>query len=435
MENILDKVKNRVDAAEVSYVESHKTEIEFKGWKLKESSVAQTEGYSLRVIKNGRIGFSATTDPNGIDDMVENAVATAEFGEQVDITFPGKREFVVPDIYDEKLEKLTIPEIIEFGRKFIGKCESFRGIADLDFSSERILTERKIINTSGFEGGYRKSYLTWGGSLNRVKENDVFLIWDGSAATYLPDMDEEITKMTGPFAEKIELAENVIDISTGKMPVVFHPRGVMIVLLPLNAAINGRTVYTGTTPLVDKEGKKLFDENFTVVDDGTLDRRIGSSPFDTEGIPKRRIPIVENGVFKNFLFDLVTAAKANRESNGAATRSIFGSPFPSSSNIAIRAGNTPKDDIIGSVENGILVESVLGLGQGNIISGTFSNPFGTVFKIENGRLVGRVKDGTIAGNIYEDLKEITAISDKQELVWGSYLAPYMRVDTLTVTGK
>lgn len=435
MQKILEKVKGKVDSAEVFYIRSHRVEVGYEGWKLKKTGVLQTEGYSLRVIKNGKIGFSATTDPNGIDEMIENAVMTSPFGEAVDIEFPSKVKYPEMDIYDKKLEQLPLSTIIDYGHEFIELCEKYRPIAELGFECQRVITEVRIANTKGLEGGYEKTYLSWGCSLNRVKEGDVFMLWDGSATTYLPDMSAELSKMMAPFDEKLALAENVVDVKTGKMPIVFDPRGAIVLLIPLRAGINGRTVYTKTSPLVGKEGEKLFDEKLTIVDDGTLARRIASSPFDDEGLPKTRIPIVEKGVFKNFIFDLVTAAKAGRKSNGCGERGIFSPPVPSQSNVAIEPGNRSKEEIIGDIEEGVLIESVLGLGQGNVISGTFSNPFGTAYKIEKGKLVGRVKDATVSGNIYRDLAEIQAIGDKQELIYGAFLTPHIRVDTLTVTGK
>ncbi len=435
MQNILSKVKGRVDAAEVFYMKSHKTEIGFEGWKLKKSSVVQKEGYCLRVIVNGRVGFSATTDPNGVDEMIDHAVATAKFGEQVDLSFPEPSKYEDMQLFDDKLDALSIPEIIEFGKMFIEHSEQFRDIADLNFDATRSILDVKLANTSGIDAGYNRTALSWSGSLNRVKQNDVFILWDGSASTSMPDMETEIKKITGPFTQKMELADNLIDIETGSMPVLFSPRGTLVILLPLNAAINGRSVYTGSSPLVGKEGQKLFDESLTVIDDGTLPGGIGSAPFDDEGTPKRRIPIVEKGVFKNFLFDRTTAAKSGRESNGCADRGIFSPPTPGGSNMSVEKGAVSKADMISDIDNGILVDGVLGMGQGNIISGTFSNPFAAVFKIENGELVGRVKDGTISGNIYQDLKKISAVGDEQETVYGSFHAPYIRVDSLSVTGN
>jgi PmbA protein len=432
MQDILRKIEGRVDSAEVFYVDSHSTEIGFEGWKIKSSSVLQKEGYSLRVVKNGKIGMAATTDSNGIDRMIENAIATAEFGEKVDIEFPGKSEFKRPKIFDPALTELSIEDLISYGRIFIRFCERYRGSADLDFGVQKSISEVQIANTSGFHDGYKKSVLSWGGGLNRVKQNDVFMVGDGSGSTSLPDMEAELKKLTDPFHEKMALAENLLTVSSGKIPIVFSPRGTMVVMLPIQAAINGRSVYTGTSPLVGKEGEKLFDDKFSVIDDGTLDNRLGSSPFDDEGMPKRQIEIVDGGVFKNFIFDLVTGARAGRKSNGCGERGIFNASSPSLSNLAISPGNTSYEDMLGSIEEGIFIDGVLGLGQGNIIAGSFSNPVGTAFKIENGKLVGRVKNASISGNIYNDMKEIAAIGDEQELVYGSFLTPHIRLDTINV---
>jgi len=435
LSNIIKKAKSRAQAADAFYLKMHKTDIGFEGWKLKTSSVRQKEGYGLRVLKDGKIGFAASTDPNGLDDMIDNAMETAKFGEEVEIALPGPHETESPDIYDPAIIDLSIEDIIGFGKKFIELCSSYRDTCDLSFEAQKVVLTQRIINSSGFDREFSKTYLVWSGNLNRVKQEDVFMLYDGSASTYLPDMDAELKKMVEPFAEKLRLADSIYDIDSGKKPILFHPKGTMVIILPLMAAINGRSVYSNTSPLVGKEEHKIFDEKLSVCDDGTINRMIGSAPFDDEGLPKEKLDIVRDGVFKNFLFDLVTAKKAGRKSNGCANRGIFSSPNPGTSNIIIDKGEELAEDMISSIDDGLLIEGVLGMGQGNIISGTFSNPLATAFKIENGEKVGRVKDATISGNIYQDLKEITAISNTQELVWGSYLCPWIRVDNLNVAGK
>ncbi len=92
-------------------------------------------------------------------------------------------------------------------------------------------------------------------------------------------------------------------------------------------------------------------------------------------------------------------------------------------------------DIVSSVKEGILVEDLLGLGQGNIISGAFSNPLALAFKIENGEIIGRVKDMSIAGNIYDLLTNISAISRETEWVYSTFSAPYILLPELNIAGK
>ena len=76
-----------------------------------------------------------------------------------------------------------------------------------------------------------------------------------------------------------------------------------------------------------------------------------------------------------------------------------------------------------------------GLGQGNTISGAFSNPLALAFKIENGEIVGRVKDLSIAGNIYDLLKDVAAVSKEAQWVYSTFYAPYILIPEMNVAGK
>ncbi len=83
----------------------------------------------------------------------------------------------------------------------------------------------------------------------------------------------------------------------------------------------------------------------------------------------------------------------------------------------------------------MLVEDVLGLGQGNTLSGAFSNPLALAFKIEKGELVGRVKNASIAGNVYELLKNVAAVSCESEWVYNNFNLPYILLSEMNVVAK
>ena len=81
---------------------------------------------------------------------------------------------------------------------------------------------------------------------------------------------------------------------------------------------------------------------------------------------------------------------------------------------------------------GLLVDELLGLGQGNPLSGAFSNPVGLAYVIEEGEIVGRVKDVTLAGNVYDVLKSVGSLSREQYWVYGRYLLPHVLIPELDV---
>jgi len=152
-------------------------------------------------------------------------------------------------------------------------------------------------------------------------------------------------------------------------------------------------------------------------------------------VPHRRNALVEKGVLKGFIYDLKTAAQYGVESTGNASRSLFNPPEPSFTNLVIQPGDTPLKDMIARMNEGIIVEDLLGIGQGNIISGAFSNPLALAFKVEKGEIVGRVKDLSIGGNIYELLKDVAAVSQEAQWVSSTFYAPYVLIPEMNVAGK
>jgi PmbA protein len=199
--------------------------------------------------------------------------------------------------------------------------------------------------------------------------------------------------------------------------------------------LNGKNIYRGISPMAGRLGEPLFDAKLTVVDDPTLDGRPGSSSHDDEGMPRQRRVLIDRGVLRGFIYDLKTAAQSGAEPTGHGERGLFSPPAPSFSNLVLSGGDTPLADMVSGIEEGLLVESPLGLGQGNVISGAFSNNLSLAFKIAGGEIVGRVKDVSIGGNIYEDLRHIKAVSREAEWVYGGLRLPYVLLAELNVVTR
>jgi PmbA protein len=219
------------------------------------------------------------------------------------------------------------------------------------------------------------------------------------------------------------------------MPVLFSPTGALALAVPLMMGLNGKAVYRGTSPMAGKVGDRLFDERVTLVDDGTLHGRYGSAPYDDEGVPHRRNALIDGGILQGFVYDLKTAAQAGVESTGNGSRGLFSAPSPSFTNLVWSAGDVPVADMVAGIDEGLLAEIPLGLGQGNVLSGAFSNSLGLAFKIEKGEIVGRVKDVSIAGNIYDLLQDVAAVSRESEWIYYNYRLPHILLADMNVVTK
>jgi PmbA protein len=200
-------------------------------------------------------------------------------------------------------------------------------------------------------------------------------------------------------------------------------------------AFSGRLVHQAQSPLVGCLGKVKYDVRFSLFDDATLPYRPDSRPFDDEGVASRRIPLIEKGTVRSFLYDLQTAGLAKVESTASAERSLAAQPSISTTCLMIDEGETTFEEMVRNIKTGLVVEELMGAGQGNVMGGDFSGNVLLGYKIENGEIAGRVKDTMVAGNVHEAFKRLAAIGSETRWIGGSMRTPALAFEALTVSAK
>ena len=430
--DILKLLQAKAEQAEVVQLRSEATTIEFEANRFKTSKVEETSGIAARVVCNGRLGFSASSDEKALDRLVTNVLESAAFGDQVPITFPGPQAASKVKTFDPAIPELPVARLVEIGQEIVDLIMAVEPAAQVNVILNRGVQETKIQNQAGVEASFRRSPLSIGASVARIEGDDVLILYDMLGTTA---WDKDYLAFAHRLVDKLKLARTLTTVRSGKMPVLFSPTGSLVLGLPLMEGLNGKNVFTGVSPLRDKVGEQLFDDKVTIIDDATLDGRFSSAPYDDEGVPHSQNVLVERGVLKGFLYDLKTAAQSGVESTGNGSRQLFNPPSPEPTNLILAGGTTPLADMIAGIDEGLLVEDILGLGQGNIISGAFSNPLSLAFKIEKGEIVGRVKDLSIAGNVYDLLKQVTAVSRETLWVYGGLCMPYVLLPEMNIVAK
>jgi PmbA protein len=170
----------------------------------------------------------------------------------------------------------------------------------------------------------------------------------------------------------------------------------------------------------------------TIVDDPLRPRAPGSKPFDGDGLPTRPNPVVDKGVLQTVLCDVYSARKLGRRSTGSAGRGVGGNPSPTTSNLIMLAGTTPRAEVVKQTERGLYVTSMMGFGF-NGVTGDFSRG-AAGFWIENGELTFPVSEVTISANFDDLLKRIDLVGDDLEMR-SSTACPTFRVSRMTLAGS
>jgi len=146
--------------------------------------------------------------------------------------------------------------------------------------------------------------------------------WFTSARDFKGLEDPEYVGRTA--AQRALRRLGAVKVDTQKVTVIFEPRTARSLLGNLFEAVEGRSIYREASFLAGKLGEKIADERFTLIDDGTLPHLFGSQPFDDEGVPTRRTPVIEKGVLKNYLLNTYTGRKLDMKTTGNASRGITG---------------------------------------------------------------------------------------------------------------
>lgn len=429
MPGLLETLRQSSRQAEVYHYASESTAISFEANAVKSAEVERSEGVACRALVDGRLGFSAAVGHIDPGELVDNLLSSAQFGEELPLEFPGA--FPAPSVvtYDPELGALPVEYLVHVGNEIIAELRQVGADAQISVDIERSLETVSLTNTMGAQIRQQFSSFSVGISVERVDGDDVFMAGDSfESIGFNPEYRQAVQRI----AQRMQMSKRSASLTSGRMPVLFSPNGAMVLLLPLILGTNGKNVLRGISPLAARLGDDICDRSLTLWDDPTISGMPGSGSYDDEGVPGQRKALILDGKCHNFLYDLKTACQSRSVSTGNGMRSLLSAPSPAASNLVLEHGTKPLADIISSIDHGLYVEDLLGLGQGNAISGAFSNAVALAYVIEHGEIVGRVKDVAIAGNIYTDLRRVAALSRESYWVDGDMLLPHILLPELNV---
>ncbi|MEX2599071.1 MAG: TldD/PmbA family protein [Dehalococcoidia bacterium] len=432
-ERILEKALEAGEEAEVFYMESTSTPVHFEANAIKAVDSNETAGAALRLIKNGRVGFSSTSNLDDVDGLVKAAVETAPFGAEARFQFPGPSSYPDVPVHDASVMGVPLERMTQLGQQVIDALRAYSQEVQVEGSVSRSASTISLMNSRGGRYSYDRSGFGLGFEGTVIRGEDMLFTYDGVSSVHPVD---DATEVIESIIRQLQWARETASITTKEMPVILMPTAVSSVLLsPLLAGFSGRTVLQGTSPMAGRLGETIVDTRFSLIDDTTLPYVGGSRPADDEGVASRRLPIIERGVAASFLYDLQTAGLAGTESTGSGERGLGSLPSPSSGVLFVSEGDATLSDMIADISEGLIVERLLGAGQSNILGGDFNANVLLGYKIENGKVVGRVKDAMVSGNAYESLNNLVALGSEGRWLGGGLYTPPITLANVAVSAK
>ncbi len=429
-EAVLDRARRHADEAEVYVSETEETPVAFEANRLKLLQTRHMRGVGLRVIKNGRIGFAASTRVDDADALVEMALEVAAFGAEARFHLPAMGEYPAVEVFDAATMEVPLTEMVALGQGLIDGVLAAAPDLVCDAGVRRTVQRVRILNSAGTDVSYRRTVFRVGVTGERVRGTD--MLWVGDEEVSARPI-RDTSRVLQRTLTQLEWARENVSVRGGELPVIFTPDGVGSVLLaPLMVAFSGKIVLQGASPLGESLGAQVYDERLTIADDPLHPWRPGSRPCDDEGVPARRNVLVERGVVRTFLYDLQTAGMAGRESTASALRGFASQPSIGATAVMIEPGEHRFEDLVAGIDEGLVVEHVIGAAQGNVLGGEFGGNVVLGYKVEHGRIVGRVKNTVIAGNVHQLFRRIGALGNDARWVGAGLYTPSILFERVSV---
>ena len=436
MEKLLEMAGKAADQAEVYALDQATDSVTFQDCKLHDIETNFLSGVSLRIIRDGRLGFAYTRNLGDRQELLDNALRSLEGGVEAPYEMPAARESRTLDTFDPSVEALTGAELVDDARSI---CETLRPRAGGEIMAVSY-TQREELRIMNSKGAEQRTRNTEGGSFCEV-------FYPGSGSGFgSSHKGKRLSKM--PQAQLDAICDlyarglKTVEPRGGRMKVLFMPNSMITLLWRLSSGLSGRSLHENISPVAGRLGQRLFSEKLTVVDDPLDDRYPGARAFDDEGVASAPLTLVDRGVAESFYYDLKYAQKLGTSSTGHGYRTgpwggdpVGTKPGPALTHLFVRPGTASLEKLIGMIDRGIIVEGALGAHSGNIPNGDYSVGVSPGLYVENGEILGRVKDAMVAGNIYQTLRDVVELGDTLYPSFGGAWVPPLLCDGVSVATK
>lgn len=417
-------LRNGAEQAEAYVKSSRNLSLEVKNQELDAVESSLSFGYSLRVIRNGKLGFSYSTSADESESVIKNAIEAAKWADTDEYLgmpsngrhgSPQATEYTSLEVFDGKGWDIKEDEavkhvlIIEKAANDFDKRIKKTRKATGTFSSGEIF----ILNSKGIDISYPYTKFTAQVMTVAEENGESQMGWDFNGSRILQDVSfEDVGRNAAKRAVQMLGAKR---INTVKAPIILDNSVASEFLGIFASSFSAESVQKGRSLLKDKIGRKVISPKVNLVDSGIIPRRLGTRPFDDEGVLTSEKVLIKEGELMGFLHNTYTAKKDGAYSTGNAVRGGYtGLPSAGILNLYLKTSSKsdviPFNTLIASLDKGLYITEAMGVHTANPTTGEFSIGVSGLW-IENGTIRFPVKEAVISGDMLGLFEKIEAAGD------------------------
>lgn len=404
--------------------------------KVNNTEISHSNGIGIRVFKNSRPGFafSEKLEEKALETALKDAIANTAVADAIDYPLPEPApvEQVELNKFNSLLDRTTINDL----KNFCLELESIAGGADsrienIPFIGAGLSEKTKIIaNSKGIHHSQKSNSVSAGiGAVASEGEQKKMGIYSNASRSF----DFNSDYMARLAVERAVELLGARSLESKQIPVLLSNRISGRLFSLFASSFYGESIQKGTSRLKEKIGQKIAVEKMNLISDPFRADLPGSTLIDDEGVPTRRLSVIEAGFFSNPLHNLESAHKAGESPTGNGTRGYSGKASTAFSNFIVEPGDSTFTDMLRLYPQVFLVTKLEGAAGCSSISGDIS--IGAQgFLCEKGEKKHPVEGTTISGNFFDLLEKITAISTEYSDSFSSVKVPDILVESMYVSG-
>ena len=438
----LEKIKSQCQKKSIEkfdiYASEHLSDtISFQNNVLNSVNTKQTSGLGIRIIQDGKVGLASTNSLDekrqfGVDEnqLLEKVINLAPYGDKANFKFPENFNF-------EKIESPTdsfdfSESVIDMSKRIIKEFLDVNSELKVSCDFSRSYASSHLVNSGNSNIKKSQEIFSYALSFAKTEEGNILEVWD-AIEQKTPIKFKNLTGIINNLKFLYEHSISYSTIKTGKFPIIFTPKALHSLIDILLSSFHGSLVHKKASYLTDKLHEKIADKRISLIEDPLYSDGVVFAPYDHEGVKTNKKFLIENGVVQQFITSLSSAEKLQQaQSSGNGFRSYSSLPSESLTNVILQPGNFTLEQLLKEVENGIIVDQLIGAGQSNVLSGEFSVNIDLGFLIENGQIKGRIKNAMVADNLYQMLNRLIGLG-KDLKSFGNLFLPYAAFSDLNVS--
>lgn len=417
---------------EVYFLRKKSFSVEGKDLTYDKNKVSSKDFFSIRVLKDNKLGFSSCSELGKIPEALNNALMLAENSDSDEfLQFPEPEEIEPIKVFDEELEKVK-HNLFDFLMEMQKGAFSDKRIKKLRNAEINVSFEEKgIVNSKGLSLSYPFTSIT-AHIIAIAEDKDSQMGWAYRAERFLKNINfQDVGK---------EASKRAIVLLNGEKIKSFKgfallDSAVAAEFLELIAqSLSAENFLLGKSIFINKMNESVMDEKINIIDNGLLPEKFGSTPFDGEGVSTKNKILIERGMLKGLMHNCYTAKRAGlNRSTGNGVRTDRGITVgPTNLYLDTSENKYSFKDLLNFIDEGVYVLDVMGMHTANPVSGDLSVGIAGVY-VEKGEIKYPVKEAVISGNIGDVFKNIIAVGDDLTF-YGNIGIPTLLVEGLDISG-